>query len=100
MATTIKESFKQFATNINITDRQTKAVTNCKTNVIAKIKAKLQLHTDEARVIGSWDRDTLTRYLSEGDADVMVVLHYGSNKQWDTPEGTSQALQRFKNILE
>lgn len=100
MATTIKESFKEFASNVNITDRQETVVTNCKANVIAKIKAKLDLHGDEARVIGSWDRDTLTRYLSEGDVDVMVILHYGANKAWDTADGTSQVLQRFKSILD
>jgi hypothetical protein len=100
MAITVKESFKEFASNVNITDRQETAVANCKANVIAKIKAKLQLHNQEARVIGSWDRDTLIRYLSEGDVDVMVVLHYTANKGWDTADGTVQVLQRFKNILD
>jgi hypothetical protein len=100
MATTTKESFKEFASNINITDRQEGVVANCKANVIAKIKAKLQLHGDEARVIGSWDRDTLTRYLSEGDVDVMVILHYDANKGWNTAEGTARVLQRFKEILD
>ena len=74
MAITIKESFKEFASNVNITDRQETVVANCKNNVVAKIKAKLSLHPEEARVIGSWDRDTLVRYLSEGDVDVMIVL--------------------------
>ena len=100
MATTIKESFKEFANNVNITDRQGTVVANCKANVIAKIKAKLDLHPEEARVIGSWDRDTLTRYLSEADVDVMVMLHYGKNKNWDTADGTAQVLQRFKAILD
>lgn len=100
MATTVKEAFKEFAGNLNITDRQETAVANCKANIISKIKAKLKLHNEEARVIGSWDRDTLIRYLSEGDVDVMVVLHYGDNKGWDTLDGTRQVLQKFKSILD
>lgn len=100
MATTVKEPFRQFASNVNITDRQETAVANCRANVVAKLKAKLTLHSDEARVIGSWDRNTLIRYLSEGDVDVMVILHYGANKGWDTAAGTTQALQRFKSILD
>jgi hypothetical protein len=100
MATTIKESFKEFASNVNITERQGTVVANCKANVIKKIKAKLDLHSEEARVIGSWDRDTLTRYLSEGDVDVMVILHFGKNKGWNTANGTAQVLQRFKAILD
>jgi len=100
MATTVKEAFRQFASSVNITDRQEAAVAICKANVIAKIKAKLQLHSEEARVIGSWDRDSIIRYLSEGDVDVMVVLHYSQNKEWDTAEGTGQVLRRFKAILD
>ena len=42
----------------------------------------------------------MIRYLSEGDVDVMVVLHYGDNKKWDTSDGTTKALDRFKAILD
>ena len=100
MATTIKESFRQYASNLNITDRQSSAVTNCKNNVVRVLGEKLSLHPEKARVIGSWDRDTLTRYLTEGDVDVMVVLHYGDNKNWDSADGTVNALRRFKAILD
>lgn len=100
MATTVKEAFKEFASNVNITDRQETVVANCRANVVSKIKAKLQLNKEEARVIGSWDRDSLIRYLPEGDIDVMVILHYGQNKGWDTAEGTGQVLRRFKAILD
>ncbi len=101
MATTIKSAFREFATNLNITDRQTSIVTNCKNNMVAKLGSELKLHPDEkARVIGSWDRDTLTRYLAEGDVDVMVILHYGENKAWDSDDGASKALGRFKKILD
>jgi len=30
----------------------------------------------------------------------MVILHYGYNKDWDTPSGTVKALDRFKNVLD
>jgi hypothetical protein len=100
MATTIAASFRGYATNLNITDRQATTVANCKNNMVTKIGAELSLHDQKARVIGSYDRDTLTRYLSEGDVDVMVVLHYGDNKGWDTADGTVSALARFKKILD
>lgn len=100
MATTIKESFRQYASNLNITDRQSSKVTNCKNNVVRVLGDKLTLHSEKARVIGSWDRDTLTRYLVEGDVDVLVVLHYGENKNWHSADGTANALRRFKAILD
>lgn len=100
MAKTLSESFRQYATNLEITDRQESIVANCKTNVVDALKKELSLHSsDPSRVIGSWDRNTLTRYLSEGDVDLMIVLHYGNNKHWDTPSGTSAALARFRSIL-
>jgi hypothetical protein len=101
MATTIAESFRQFASNLNITDRQGTIVSNCRGNVVAKLGAKLSLHPDQqSKLIGSYDRDTLTRYLSEGDVDVMVVMHYGDNKHWDNQSGATAALNRFKAILQ
>jgi hypothetical protein len=100
MATTIKESFRQYAANLNITNRQTTKVANCKNNMVAKLGAELTLHDEKARVIGSWDRDTLTRYLSEGDVDVMVVLHFSKNEGWNNADGTVRALSRFKAILD
>lgn len=100
MATTIQESFRQYARNLNVTDRQSATVTNCKNNVIREISKELSLHEESGRVIGSWDRDTLIRYLSEGDVDVLVVLHYSKNSGWNNADGTINALTRFKNILQ
>ena len=101
MATTVKESFRQFASNLNITDRQETIVSNCKKNLVEKIGDKLSLYTEQrSKLIGSYDRDTLIRYLSEGDVDVMVVLHYSDNKHWDNDEGAAKVLNRFKTILE
>jgi len=100
MATTIPESFRKYAANLEITDRQESIVANCRSNIVNTLKKQLTLHPDESRVIGSWDRNTLTRYLSEGDVDLMVILHYNQNKVWDTPAGTSAALARIKSILQ
>lgn len=100
MATTVKESFRQYAQNLNITDKQETKVSNCKNNVTEAIRKQLSLHDDGGRVIGSWDRDTMIRYLSEGDVDLMVVLHYGENKEWKNSGGTDKALDKFKSILE
>jgi hypothetical protein len=100
VATTIKESFRQFAENLNITDRQTATVSNCHKNVVGALSKKLTLHTDQpSKLIGSYDRDTLTRYLKEGDVDLMVVLSYRDNQQYDSKEGVSNVLARFKAIL-
>lgn len=101
MATTVPESFRQFATNTNITDRQEGIVANCKANIVAALQAQLEVHpSEEARVIGSWDRDTLIRTLAEGDVDVMIVLHYGKNEGWYSAAGTAVVLERFRVILQ
>lgn len=101
MALTIKESFRQFSRNLNITDRQGVLVSSRRKNVVDNLKAKLTLHSSQpSKLIGSYDRDTLTKYLSEGDVDVMVVLHYKENEHWDNKEGVEKSLNRFKRILE
>lgn len=100
MATTIKESFHQFSRNLNISDRQESRVSICRTNVVKKIGDKISLYTNQpSKLIGSYDRDTLTRYLIERDVDVMVVLHYGNNKNWNNADGVQKVLNRFKTIL-
>jgi hypothetical protein len=100
MATTLLTSFKEFASNLNVTDRQEKVVSTCRENVVDAIKKEITLHSDQSsKLIGSYDRDTLIRYLSENDVDVMVILHYGKNKDWETPEGTVTVLNKFKSIL-
>lgn len=99
MATTIKQSFREFSSNLEITDRQTELVSERRKNVVAALRRELSLHPEESKLIGSYARHTLTRYLSEGDVDVMVILHYSDNKDWYTPEGTIRALDRFRTIL-
>jgi len=100
MATTVTSSFKEFSSNLNISDRQESLVSTCRNNVVSKIGNSLQLHSSQpSKLIGSYDRDTITRCLIEGDVDVMVVLHYGKNKDWDNEEGVSKALNKFKEIL-
>ncbi|OGM30083.1 hypothetical protein A2801_03160 [Candidatus Woesebacteria bacterium RIFCSPHIGHO2_01_FULL_41_10] len=97
---TITEAFNQYASNLNISERQENKVSNCRTNVVREIGEKLRLHSERSKVIGSWDRNTLIRYLSEGDVDIMIILHYGDNKDWDTPAGTISALDTFKKVLD
>lgn len=101
MATTVKGAFAEYKTNLQITDRQESLVSTRRTNVVNALARSLELSTSgPSYVIGSWDRQTLTRFLSEGDIDVMVVLHYGKNKGWDNADGTIKALDRFKSILQ
>jgi hypothetical protein len=99
VATTVEQAFREFASNLEITDRQASLVAKRRANVVAVLKAKLSLHPEESKVIGSYDRYTLTRYLREGDVDVMVVLHYGKHKEWDTSNGTVTCLDRVRSIL-
>lgn len=101
MALTVKQAFAGYKSNLEITDRQESLVGTRRGNVVKALAANLTLHPDQpSLVMGSWDRRTLTRYLREGDVDVMVVLHHGKHKDWDTPEGTVRALDRFKAILQ
>ena len=78
MAVTVKQAFQQFSSNLEITDRQTTLVARRRQNVVSALKEGLTLHKAESKVIGSWDRRTLTRYLFEADVDVMVILNYGA----------------------
>lgn len=100
MATTVKQAFNEYKTNLEITDRQTSLLATTRSNVVAALAAKLSLHPEISKVIGFYDRYTLTRYLKEGDIDLMVILHYGDNKAWDNNEGATRALDRFKSILD
>lgn len=99
MAKTIEQSFRDYKTNLEITDRQASLVSTRRANVVKAIRRELSLHPEESKVTGSWDRDTLTRYLSEGDVDVMVILHYGKHKDWDNSAGATSCLDRFRAIL-
>lgn len=99
MATTIDAAFSQYKSNLEITDRQEAMVSTRRASAVSALAAALTLNTEQSKVIGSWDRHTLTRFLSEGDVDVMVILNYGAHKSWDTPDGTVSALDRFKSIL-
>lgn len=99
MATTVKQSFKEYASNLELTDRQQTKVSNSRSNVTDALAKELTLHPERSKVIGSWDRKTLTRYLSEADVDVMVILHYGENENWDNADGATQVLSEFKRIL-
>jgi hypothetical protein len=99
VATSIDTAFSQYKSNLEITDRQEALVSTRRARAVSALAGPLTLHTEQSKVIGSWDRHTLTRYLSEGDVDVMVILNYGTHKDWDNPDGTARALDRFKGIL-
>lgn len=82
VAKTIKASFDGYKTKLEITDRQTALVSTRRTNVVNALKKELTLHTiSPSLLIGSYDRNTMTRYLKEADIDVMVVMNYGTHKE-------------------
>ena len=100
MATTIDSAFTQYKANLEITDRQEGLVSTTRANVVGQLAANIALGTERSLVIGSYDRHTLTRYLSEGDVDVLVTLAYPANAAWNTSAGATQALDRFKAVLD
>lgn len=100
MATTIKQSFDEYASNLNISNKQESLVSTRRENVVDAIDKELYLHEEKSKLIGSYDRNTLIRYLFEGDVDVMVILHHGKHEDWDCADGTINALDKFKSILD
>lgn len=100
VAKTVESAFGEFKTNLEITNRQEGLVSTRRTGVVDALAKSLTLHPERSKLIGSYDRHTLTKYLSEGDVDVMVVLHYGENKGYDSADGTAKVLDRFKAILD
>jgi Second Messenger Oligonucleotide or Dinucleotide Synthetase domain len=100
MATMIDSAFAQYKANLELTDRQEGLVSNTRANVVAQLAAKISLASERSQVIGSYDRHTLTRYLSEGDVDVLVTLAYPANAAWNTSAGATQALDKFKAVLD
>ena len=100
MAKTVTQAFADFKANLDITDWQAGLVSTRRQNVVSALGKELWLHSEGAKVIGSWDRHTLTRYLKEGDVDVMVALDHSRHSDWHTGEGSVKALDRFKGILD
>lgn len=100
MATTILSAFSEYKSNLEITDLQTTLVSTRRANIVRAIKQVLSLHPNESYLIGSYDRNTLIRYLFEGDVDVMVVLHYENNKSLFSDDSTMKVLSMFKTILD
>jgi Second Messenger Oligonucleotide or Dinucleotide Synthetase domain len=100
MATSVEPAFHEFATNLEITNRQENVVSERRRTVVDALAAKLSLESERSKLIGSYDRHTLTRYLAEGDVDVLVVLSYNdAQKQWHNAAGTEAVLDRFRAIL-
>ena len=88
MAKTVTQAFADFKANLDITDWQAGLVSTRRQNVVSALGKELWLHSEGAKVIGSWDRHTLTRYLKEGDVDVMVALDHSRHSDWHTGEGS------------
>ena len=99
MARTVQASFDQYRSNLELTDRQEALVSIRWRAVVAALETRLSLHPERSRLSGSWDRNTITKHLSEGDVDVMVILDYSVHGGWDTADGTAACLDRFKSIL-
>lgn len=100
MATTLNQAFNEYKSRLEITDLQESKVADRKNTLISNYKKELSLHPDEAKVIGSWKRNTMMRYLREADVDVMIILHYSQHKDWETGPGTVSCLSKFKRIAE
>ena len=100
MATTIKQSFNEYASNLNISNKQESLVSTRRENVVNAIDKELFLLDEKSKLIGSYDRNTLIRYLFEGDIDVMVIMNYGKHKDWDCADGTINALNKFRALLD
>lgn len=73
MATTVNQAFKDFMSNLEITDLQATTVSNRQNNVRAIIKEELTLVDDF--LTGSYRRNTMIRPLIDADVDIFVVLH-------------------------
>ncbi len=101
MPTTVNQSFQKFKENLEITDKQSQAISNCRVNLVnVFVESHISLHNQKTRVIGSYDRNTLIRPLSNGDVDLMIILHYDDNKDCYTSDGTIKILDKFKYILD
>lgn len=100
MATTVKGAFIGYKTNLEITDPQENLISGRRKAVVAALAMSLTLHAEESKLIGSYDRHTMTRYLREGDVDVMVILNYGKHKSWYDNNDAVGCLDTYKRILD
>lgn len=76
MATTVKTSFQEFKQNLEITNKQSEKVSTCRENLVKTfVDSHIRLHNKKSKVIGSYDRSTLIRPLSDGDVDIMIILY-------------------------
>lgn len=101
MAQTVEVAFAEWKSRLEITNRQESLVSQRRANVTSALQAKLLLDPAMSpQVIGSWDHNTLIAPLSQADVDLLVVLDKQEYKRWRTAEGTIQALDRIKAILD
>lgn len=100
MATTVKGAFGDYRSNLEITNLQENLISTRRKAVVKALAEKLSLHPEESKLIGSYDRHTMTRYLREADVDVMVILKYGDHKDWYDNKDAVGCLDTYKRILD
>ncbi|MBU8763730.1 hypothetical protein KM868_09510 [Micrococcus luteus] len=93
MATTIKQSFNEFKSNLEITGLQGGTVSTRQKNVRDILDKGLTIH--ESFLTGSYSRDTMIAPLKEADVDIFVVLHSSYYKE----DGQASLLDKVKDVL-
>jgi hypothetical protein len=93
MATTITNGFKEFQSNLEITDLQAGTVSTRQRNVRDVIEEEFEVL--DSFLAGSYMRSTLIAPLQEADVDIFVVLEA---KYWET-NGQTALLDRVRRAL-
>jgi tRNA nucleotidyltransferase (CCA-adding enzyme) len=73
MATTIRQSFANLKSNLEITSLQSSTVSTRQRNVRDAVEAGLQV--EDSFLTGSYSRSTMIAPLKDADVDIFVVLN-------------------------
>ena len=90
MATTIRESFEQLKTNLEITGLQSSTVSTRQTNVRKVMEAGMDVL--DSFLTGSYARSTMIAPLKEADIDVFIVLDARYYRHYNGQNGSQAAL--------
>lgn len=93
MAKTIAQSFKDFKSNLEITDLQESTVSSRQKNVRAVLDEGLAVL--DSFLTGSYSRKTMISPLKDADVDIFVVLDPSYYKQ----DGYASLLDKVKGVL-
>src|SRR5260221_14581298 len=93
MATTVTQAFREFQTNLNITELQGSTVSTRQQNVRDAVASELAVLDDF--LTGSYRRHTLIAPLSEADIDVFIVL----DPKYHESGGQASLLDRVRRVL-